>query len=135
MNSISTEQLFDGLLRKNGLKSKSTIDTFYQKKLVDSIHNLIENVKWNGILSVEDVNKDNLFEIMLSLFENGFSSGKVIVSFAFLIEVMKKDEKFYDMCIIAIKHQIFPIVNANGGWVRFLLILTVFNSIFRTTLS
>ena len=119
MNSISTEQLFDGLLRKNGLKSKSTIDTFYQKKLVDSIHNLIENVKWNGILSVEDVNKDNLFEIMLSLFENGFSSGKVIVSFAFLIEVMKKDEKFYDMCIIAIKHQIFPIVNANGGWVRF----------------
>ena len=124
MNSISTEQLFDGLLRKNGLKSKSTIDTFYQKKLVDSIHNLIENIKWNGILSVEDVNKDNLFEIMLSLFENGFSSGKVIVSFAFLIEVMKKDEKFYDMCIIAIKHQIFPIVNANGGWVRFLLYLT-----------
>ena len=124
MNSISTEQLFDGLLRKNGLKTKSTIDTFYQKKLVDSIHNLIENVKWNGILSVEDVNKDNLFEIMQSLFENGFSSGKVIVSFAFLIEVMKKDEKFYDMCIIAIKHQIFPIVNANGGWVRFLLYLT-----------
>ena len=119
MNSISTEQLFDGLLRKNGIKTKSTIDTFYQKKLVDSIHNLIENVKWNGILSVEDVNKDNLFEIMQSLFENGFSSGKVIVSFAFLIEVMKKDEKLYDMCIIAIKHQIFPIVNANGGWVRF----------------
>ena len=124
MNSISTEQLFDGLLRKNGIKTKSTIDTFYQKKLVDSIYNLIKNIKWNGILSVEDVNKDNLFEIMLSLFENGFSSGKVIVSFAFLIEVMKKDEKFYDMCIIAIKHQIFPIVNANGGWVRFLLYLT-----------
>ena len=124
MNSISTEQLFDGLLRKNGIKTKSTIDTFYQKKLVDSIYNLIKNIKWNGILSVEDVNKDNLFEIMLSLFENGFSSGKVIVSFAFLIEVMKKDEKFYDMCIITIKHQIFPIVNANGGWVRFLLYLT-----------
>ena len=86
MNSITTEQLFDGLLRKNGLKTKSTIDTFYQKKLVDSIHNLIENVKWNGILSkcVEDINKDNLFDIMSSLFENGYSRGKVIVSFAFL---------------------------------------------------
>ena len=127
MNSITTEQLFDGLLRKNGLKTKSTIDTFYQKKLVDSIHNLIENVKWNGILSkcVEDINKDNLFDIISSLFENGYSSRKVILAFAFLTEVMKKDEKFYDLCIITIKHQIFPIVNANGGWVRFHFILNV----------
>ena len=137
MSKITMEQLLDGMLKKNGLRARSTdTNTYYQIKVVDSMHNLIHKIRKNHLERIIDSasslkTAENevkfYFDIMTTLFEGGNNSSRVVVAIAFMMEVMRmfstneeKYEKFYDLSISVLKHQINPHVKTIGGWVSFI---------------
>ena len=130
MAKITVEQLFDGILRNNGLKDKGTqLNTYYQKKVVYSMTRLVRKIQGDvpdRFISYTD-NQEVVkfyFDIMTSLFEGNNNPSRVVVAFAFLLNVMKKYssdpqsyDRFYHLSLLVLNHQVEPQVQMLGGWV------------------
>ena len=63
-------------------------------------------------------------DIMSSLFEGNNNPSRVVVAFAFLLNVMKKYssdvqsyDRFYHLSLLVLNHQVEPQVQMLGGWV------------------
>ena len=137
MSKITMEQLLDGMLKKNGLRVRSTAtSTYYQIKVVDSMYNLIQKIQKNHVERIID-SANSLktahnvvkfyFDIMTTLFGGSNNSSRVVIAIAFMMEVMRmfstddeKYDKFYDLSLPVLKHQINPHVKTIGGWVSFI---------------
>ena len=100
------------------------------------MYNLIQKIQKNHVeriivsansLKTADNEVKFYFDIMTTLFEGSNNSSRVVIAIAFMMEVMRmfstddeKYDKFYDLSLPVLKHQINPHVKTIGGWVSFI---------------
>ena len=139
MSKITMQQFLDGMLRRNGMKGRGNVlNTYYQNKVVYSINRLVDKIQEKDteriILNIEDIkNSDEIvkfyFDLVASLFENNNKASRVVVAIAFMMTVLRKYssdskafDRFYDLSLLVLNHQVEPHVQTLGGWVSFLLV-------------
>ena len=144
MSKITMQQFLDGMLRRNGMKGRGNVlNTYYQNKVVYSINRLVDKIQEKDteriILNIEDIkNSDEIvkfyFDLVASLFENNNKASRVVVAIAFMMTVLRKYssdsktfDRFYDLSLLVLNHQVEPHVQTLGGWVSFFLLLYLIN--------